>query len=163
MSVNLSNLMGEYDPALRCVYVSNILMHSDTGAQSKEVMKCAGFKQVDIKYDTYRKRIETLKNKIVVSKSSQIVVRDSSIVASHPYQIVVRDGSTSSSSILKIGYGETAIVGAPPSQVLNLVTPITAMTKVSSIDIETTRTIPRDTIRHKSVVVYSRIMQRSVI
>ena len=33
---------------------------------------------------------------------------------------------------------------------VNLVTPSTAMTKGSSVDIETTSTIPRDTIRHKT-------------
>ena len=57
-------------------------------------MKCAGFKQVEIKYDTYQKCIEILKKKIVELNLSQIVVRDGSIVASHPSQIVVRDGST---------------------------------------------------------------------
>ena len=113
-------------------------------------MKCAGFKQVDIEYDTYQKRIERLKKKIVASKSSHIVVRDGSIVASHPSHIVVRDGSTSSPSILTIGSGETAIVGAPPPQVVNLVTPSTAMTKASYVDIETISTIPRDTIRRKT-------------
>ena len=126
--------MGEYDLSLLCVAASNILMHLDLGKQTKETMKCAGFKKVDIKYDTYRKRIEILKKKIVASNSSQIVVRDGSIVALHPSQILVRDESTSSPSILTIGPEETAIVGAPLSQVENLVTPSTAMTKASSVD-----------------------------
>ena len=71
-------------------------------------------------------------------------------MALHPSQIVVRDGSNSSLSILMIGSGDTAIVGAPPSQVINLVTPSTAMTKASYINIETTGTIPKDTIRRKT-------------
>ena len=75
--------MGEYDPALLCVAAANILMHSAPGTQTKEAMKCAGFKKVDIKYDTYRKRIEILKKKMVASNLSKIVVRYSSIVASH--------------------------------------------------------------------------------
>ena len=82
--------MGEYDPALLCVATANILMHSAPGTQTKEAMKCAGFKQVDIEYDTHRKRIERLKKKIVASNSSQIVVREFSIVSSHLSQIVVR-------------------------------------------------------------------------
>ena len=57
--------MGEYDPALLCVYAANILMHSAPGTQTKEIMKCAGFNQVDINYDTYRKRIDKRKRKIV--------------------------------------------------------------------------------------------------
>ena len=97
--------MGEYDPALICVTAANILMHSAPGKQINETMKRAGFKQVDIKYDTYQKLIEILKKKIVASKSSQIVVRGGSIVASHPSHIVVRDGSTSYLSILTIGSG----------------------------------------------------------
>ena len=96
-------------------------------------MKCAGFKQFDIEYDTYRKRIEILNKKIVASNSYQIVVRDGLIVASHPSQIVHRDGSTSSPPILTIGSGETAIVGATLSQVVKIVTPNTAMTKASSV------------------------------
>ena len=84
----------------------------------------------------------------MASNSSHIVVRDGSIVAFHPSQILVRDGSTLSPSILIIGSVETAIVGALPSQVV--VTPITAITKASSIDIETTSTIPRDTIRRET-------------
>ena len=91
-----------------------------------------------------------MKNKIVASNSSQIVVRDGSIVASHLSQIVVRDGSTSYPSIHKIGSWETAIVGAPQYQVVNLVTPSTAMTKASSVDIYPTITIPRDTIIRKT-------------
>ena len=71
-------------------------------------------------------------------------------MASYTSQIVVRDGSNSSPSILKIGSGETAIDGAPPSQVVYLVTPSTAMTKVSYVDIEKLGTIPRDTIRCKT-------------
>ena len=113
-------------------------------------MKCAGFKQIDIEYYTHQKRIEILKKKIVASKLSQIVVRDGSIVTLHLSQIVVRDGSTSSPSILTICSGETTIVGAPPSQVVNLVTPSTAMTKSSSVDIDTTSTVPRDIIRLKT-------------
>ena len=70
---------------------------------------------------------------------SEIVVRDSSIVGLHPSQIVVRDNSR-----------DTAIVGSPLSQVVNLVTPSTTMTKASSSDIETTSIIPRDTIRLKT-------------
>ena len=96
-------------------------------------MKCSGFKKVDIEYDTYRKLIERPKKKIVVLNSSQIIVRDGSIVASHLSQIVVRDRSTSSPSMLTIGSGDTAIVGSPPSQVVNLVTPSTAMTKSSYV------------------------------
>ena len=65
---------------------------------------------------------------------SQIVVRDGSIVALHPSQIVVRYRSALSTSTLPIGYRETEIVGAPPSQVVNLVTPSTVMTKASSVD-----------------------------
>ena len=113
--------MVDYDPALLCVAADNILMHLAPGTQTKEAINCEGFKQVDIKYDTYRKSIEILKKKIVASNLSLIIVRDGSIVASHPSQIVVRDGSTSSTSILTIGSRETAIVGAPPSQVVNLV------------------------------------------
>ena len=113
-------------------------------------MKCSGFKQVDIKYDTYQNRIERLKKKIVASNLSHILVRDSSMVASHPSHIVVRDGSTLHPSILTIGSEETAIFGYPPSQVVNLVTPSTATTKASSVDIETTITMPRDTIRRKT-------------
>ena len=86
----------------------------------------------------------------MASNFSQIVVRDGSILASHPSQILVRDGSTLSPSTLKIGSGETAIVGSPPSQVVNLVTPITAMTKATSVYIETTSTTPRDIIRRKT-------------
>ena len=67
--------MDEYNPALIFVAASNMLMYSDPGTQTKEAMKCVGFKQVDIEYDTYRKRIEILKKKIVASNSSQIVVR----------------------------------------------------------------------------------------
>ena len=103
MSVNHSHSMGGYDPTLLCVATEKILMHSAPGTKTKKVMNCAGFKKVDIKYDTYRKRIEILKKKIVASNLSQIVVRDSSMVASHPSQFVVRDRSTSSPSILKIG------------------------------------------------------------
>ena len=44
--------MGEYDTDLLCVDAFNILMQFDTGTQTKEAMKCAGFKQVDIEYDT---------------------------------------------------------------------------------------------------------------
>ena len=142
--------MGEYDPALLCVAAANILMHSAPGTQTKEAMKCAGFKQVDVEYDTYRKRIERLKKKIVASKSSHIVFRDVSIVASHPFQIVVRDRSTSSPSLLKIGSGESTIVGAPPYQVVTLVTPITEIPKASSVDTEKTITTPRDKIRRKT-------------
>ena len=75
---------------------------------------------------------------------------DGSIVASHPSQIVVRYGSTSSPSILAIGSRDTAIVGAPPSQVVNLLTTITSITKASSVDIDKTSTIPRYTIRRKT-------------
>ena len=71
-------------------------------------------------------------------------------MALHPSHIVVRGGSTSSTSILTIGSGETAIVGSQPSQVVNLVTQSTAMMKESSVDIDTTSTIPRDTIRLKT-------------
>ena len=113
-------------------------------------MNCAGFKQVDIKYDIYRKRIARLKKKIVASNLSHILVRGGSIVASHPSQVVVRDESTLSPSILKIGSGETAIFGSPLSKVVNLVTPSTEMTKESSVDIDTTSTIPRDTIIRKN-------------
>ena len=49
-----------------------------------------------------------------------------------------------------MGSGETAIYGAPPSQVVYLVTPSTAMTKASYVDIEKIGTIPRDTIRCKT-------------
>ena len=111
---------------------------------------CAGFKQVDIEYDTYRKRFEILKNKMVASNLSHIVVRDGSIVTSHLSQIVVRYSSTSSPSIMTIRSGETAIFVSPPSQVVNLVTPSIAMMKASSVEIETTITIPRDTIRRKT-------------
>ena len=52
MSVNRSHPMGEYDPALLCVAAANILMQFAPGTQAKEEMKCEGFKQVDIKYDT---------------------------------------------------------------------------------------------------------------
>ena len=150
MSVNRSHSMGDYDPALLCVAAANTLMHSDPGTQTKETMKCAGFKKVDIRYDTHRKCMERLKKKIVASNSSQIVARDGSIVALHTSHIVVRDGTTLSPSILTIGSGETSIVGAPPPQVVNLVTPSTAMTKASYVDIETISTIPRDTIRRKT-------------
>ena len=146
MSVNRKHSMGEYDTALICVAAVNMLMHSAPGTQTKEAMKCARFKQVDIKYDTYRRHIERLKKKKVASKSYHIVFRDGSIVASHPSQIVVRDGSTSSPSIPTISSRETIIVGSPPSKVVTLVIPITAITKASSVDIETTTTIPRDTI-----------------
>ena len=74
MSVNRSHLIGEYDPALLRVATANVLMHSAPGTQTKDAMKCAGFKQVDIKYDTYRKRIERPKKKIVVSNSSQCFI-----------------------------------------------------------------------------------------
>ena len=94
MSVNCSHSMGEYDTDLLCVAAANILMHLDPGIQTKEVIKCAGFKQVDIEYDTCQKRIARLKKKIVALKFSQIVVRDGSRVALHPSQIKVRDGST---------------------------------------------------------------------
>ena len=127
--------MGEYDPALICVTAANILMHSAPGKQINETMKRAGFKQVDIKYDTYQKLIEILMKKIVALNASQIVVRDGSIVASNPFHIVVRDGSNFSPSILTIGSGDTVIVGTPPYQVVNLVTPSTAMKKASSVDI----------------------------
>ena len=95
MSVNRSHLMGDYDPALLFVAAANILMHSDPGTQIKKAMKCAGFKQVDIEYDTYQNIIDRLKKKIVASNLYQIVVRDVSIVALQPSHIVVRDGSTS--------------------------------------------------------------------
>ena len=55
--------MGEYVPELLCVAAANILMHLDTGTETKEALKCAGFNKVDIEYDTYRKRIERLKKK----------------------------------------------------------------------------------------------------
>ena len=71
-------------------------------------------------------------------------------MALHPSQIVVRDRSTLSLPILTIGSGETEIVGAPLSQVINLVTPSTATTKASYVDIETTSAIPRDTIIRKT-------------
>ena len=77
--------MGENDTNLLCVDAANILMHSAHGTQTRETMKCAGFKKVDIKYDTYQKRIYKLKKKIVTSKLSQIVVRDDLIVTSHPW------------------------------------------------------------------------------
>ena len=77
--------MGEYDPALLFGAAANILMHSDPGTHTKETTKCAGFKKVDIKYDTYRKRIERLKKKIVTSNLYQIVIRYVSIVASYPW------------------------------------------------------------------------------
>ena len=121
--------MGEYDPDLLCIAATNILMQSAPGTQTKEEMKCAGLKKIYIKYDTYQKRIDILKKKIVASKSSQIVVRDGSIVASHLSQIVVRDRSTPYPSILTICYGETSIVRDPPYQVLNLVTPRKSMAK----------------------------------
>ena len=57
--------MAEYDTDLLCVAAANILMHLASETQTKEAMKCEWFKQVDIKYDTYRKRIEILKKKIV--------------------------------------------------------------------------------------------------
>ena len=76
--------MGEYDPTLLCVAVANILMHLAPGTQTKEAMKCAEFKKIDIKYDTYQNCIERLKKKIVALTSFQILVRDGSIVASHP-------------------------------------------------------------------------------
>ena len=72
------------------------------------------------------------------------------MVTLHLYHIVVRDGSNLSPPILTIGSRETAIVGDPPSQVVNLLIPSTAMTKGSSVDIYTTSTIPRDTIRPKT-------------
>ena len=53
MSVNRSHPMCEYDPDLLCVAVANILMHLDPGTQTREAMKCAGFKKAYIKYDTY--------------------------------------------------------------------------------------------------------------
>ena len=62
--------MCEYDYVLLCVSAANILVYSAPGTKTKEAMKCAGFKQVDIEYDTYWKHIERLKNKIVVSNSS---------------------------------------------------------------------------------------------
>ena len=65
MSVNRSHSMGDYGPDLFCVSTDNIMMQSAPGTQTKEAMKCAGFKKVDIKYDTYRKRIEILKKKMV--------------------------------------------------------------------------------------------------
>ena len=105
MSVNCIHSMGEYDTALLCVTAANILMHSDPGTQTKEAMNCAGFKQVDTKYDTYQKRVDRMKKELVASNLSQIVVKDGSRVASHPYHMVVRDGSTSSPSIPKIGSG----------------------------------------------------------
>ena len=111
---------------------------------------CAGFNQVDIEYDAYRKRFGRLKNKMVASNLSHIVVRDGSIVTSHLSQIVVRYSSTSSPSIMTIRSGETAIFVSPRSQVVNLVTPSIAMMKASSVEIETTITIPRDTIRRKT-------------
>ena len=63
MSVNRSHSMVDYDPALLYVAAANILMHSAPGTKTKEAINCEGFKQVDIKYDTYRKRIDTLKKK----------------------------------------------------------------------------------------------------
>ena len=57
--------MGENYPTLLFVDAANILMHSAPGTQTKEMMKCAGFKQVDINYDTYQKRVDKLKKKIV--------------------------------------------------------------------------------------------------
>ena len=83
MSVNSSHLIGGYDPTLLCVAVANILMHLAPGTQTKEAMKCAEFKKIDIKYDTYQKHIERLKKKIVALNSSHIVVWDGSILASH--------------------------------------------------------------------------------
>ena len=68
--------MGEYNPALICVATSDILIHSATVTQTKEAMKRAGFKQVSIKYDTYQKRIEIMRKKIVASNSSQIIFSD---------------------------------------------------------------------------------------
>ena len=57
MSVDRSHSIGEYDTAILYVAAANILMHLDPGIQTKEVIKFAGFKQVDIEYDTYQKRI----------------------------------------------------------------------------------------------------------
>ena len=45
--------MCKYDTALLCVAIDKILMHSAPGTQTKEAIKCAGLKQVDIEYDTY--------------------------------------------------------------------------------------------------------------
>ena len=75
-------------------------------------------------------------------------------MASRPSHIVVRDGSTLSPSILKIGSGETAIIGAPQSQVVNLVTPSTAITEAPYQEIK---------LDVKPVVVYISIMQRIVM
>ena len=80
----------------------------------------------------------------------QIVVRDGSIVASHPSNIFIRDSSISFQLILTICSGETPIAGAPHSQVVNLVTSSTSMTKESSVDIETKSTTPIHKIRHKN-------------
>ena len=49
--------MCDYDPSLLYVAAANILMHSSPGTKTKEAMKCAGFKQVDIEYDTYKNLI----------------------------------------------------------------------------------------------------------
>ena len=145
MGVNCSHSMGEYAPTLLCVATANILMHLGPGTQTKEDMECAGFKQVDIDYYAYQKCIEILEKKIVASNSSQIVVRGGSIVASRPSKIIVGGRSTLSPSILKVGSGETAIIGATQSLVVRK-----SMTKASSVDIETKSTIPRDKIRRKT-------------
>ena len=76
MSSNCSHPMSEYDPALIFVAAASILMHLAPGTQTQEVMKCAEFKQVDIKYDTLKNRIERLKKNILASNLSQIIVRD---------------------------------------------------------------------------------------
>ena len=63
MGLNRIHSMGEYDPDLLFFTLANILMQSAPWKQSKEAMKCAGFKQFYIKYDKYQNCIETLKIK----------------------------------------------------------------------------------------------------
>ena len=84
----MSVQIGEYDPAVLYAAAANILVYSAPGTTTKEAMKCSGFKEVDMASDTYRKRIERLKKKIMTS---------------YPSQITVINGSMSSPSILTIG------------------------------------------------------------
>ena len=94
-SSKMSVQIGEYDPAVLCAAAVNTLVYSVPGTIMKEVMKCAGFKEVDMASDTYRKRIERLKKKIITS---------------HPSQITVMNRSMSLPSVLTIGYVLDVIV-----------------------------------------------------
>lgn len=56
---------------IQCYFVTR-----PPGTKTKEAMKCTGFNEVDIAFDTYHKHIKRLKKKCMTPHLSQIVVYD---------------------------------------------------------------------------------------